>query len=221
MTRFFDMLFSTIAIIIFFPFLLPIMIFLKLTGENDVFYQQIRVGRYGKDFGIFKFATMLRDSPNLAGGLYTQKNDPRILPIGHFLRKTKINELPQLINVFLGSMSMVGYRPTVRKHFSAYPETAQKMLFNSRPGLTGLGSIVFRHEEELLLQFEDKEHFHQYSITPYKAALECWYIEHRNIYTYFKLIFLTLFIIFWQDNNIWKKAFKDLPPIPSDLTPYI
>lgn len=221
MTRFFDLFFSTFAIVILFPFLFPIIIILKCTGENDIFYCQNRIGREGKEFGLWKFATMLRNSPNLAGGLYTEKNDPRLLPLGSFLRKTKINELPQLLNIFFGQMSIVGYRPTVPAHFAAYPEKAKAILHNSRPGLTGLGSVVFRHEEEILHNFEDKEHFHRTIITPYKAALECWYIEHRSMTNYFKLIFLTVLVVLKNDNNTWEKTFKDLPPIPIELIPYI
>ena len=97
MTRFFDVLFSGIAIIILFPFMIPIMIGLKLTGEHDIFYGQPRIGRHGKEFKVLKFATMLRNSPNMQGGFFTAENDPRILPMGKFLRKTKINELPQLL----------------------------------------------------------------------------------------------------------------------------
>ena len=221
MTRFFDILFSGIAIVIFFPFMLPIIIALKLTGEHDIFYKQIRVGKGGKDFGLLKFATMLRDSPNLPGGLYTSKNDPRMLPMGKFLRKTKINELPQLINIFIGQMSIIGYRPTVRQHYEAYPEQFRSKLVNSRPGLSGIGSIVFRNEEEILQQFTDKKSFHQNVINPYKAELEAWYTEHQNIYTYFKLIFMTVDAVLRPDSKKWRTAFKDLPPVPSELEQYI
>lgn len=221
MTRFFDILFSGIAIVIFFPFMLPIIIALKLTGEHDIFYKQIRVGKGGKDFGLLKFATMLRDSPNLPGGLYTSKNDPRMLPMGKFLRKTKINELPQLINIFIGQMSIIGYRPTVRQHYEAYPEQFRSKLVNSRPGLSGIGSIVFRNEEELLQQFTDKKSFHQNVINPYKAELEAWYTEHQNLYTYFKLIFMTVDAVLHPDSKKWRTAFKDLPPVPSELEQYI
>lgn len=91
MTRFFDILFSLLAVIVLTPFMIPIMIGLKLTGEHDIFYRQERIGKGGKPFNLLKFATMLRNSPNMAGGFYTAENDPRILPIGRFLRKTKIN----------------------------------------------------------------------------------------------------------------------------------
>lgn len=173
MTRLFDILFSFIAIVIVLPFMIPIMIALKLSGEHYIFYRQRRVGRHGKDFDLYKFATMLLDSPNLPGGLYTEKNDPRMLPMGKFLRKTKINELPQLINIFLGQMSVVGFRPTVRQHFEGYPTYAKEKLYSAVPGLTGIGSVVFRNEEEILQNFTDKKAFHQNVIAPYKAALEC------------------------------------------------
>lgn len=221
MTRFFDILFSGIAILILLPFMIPIMIALKLTGEHDIFYGQVRVGKHAKDFKLLKFATMLRDSPNMPGGLYTQKNDPRMLPMGKFLRKTKINELPQLINIFIGQMSVIGYRPTVRKHYEAYPEECRKILYNARPGLSGLGSIVFRNEEEILQQFEDKLSFHQNVINPYKAQLEVYYVEHKSLWMYFKLIFMTVGAVLNPNSRKWRTAFKDLPPVPSELEQYI
>lgn len=221
MTRLIDIILSGIAIIILSPLLIPIIILLKMTGEHDIFYRQTRIGRYGNDFGLLKFATMLRNSPNMAGGLYTSKNDPRMLPLGHFLRKTKINELPQLINIFCGQMSVVGYRPTVREHYEGYPEEAKNKLYNARPGLTGIGSIVFRNEEDILQQFQDKKAFHKNIITPYKASLECWYIDHKNIIVYFKLIIMTAIAVVNTSSSFWKKAFKDLPPIPESLQKYI
>jgi lipopolysaccharide/colanic/teichoic acid biosynthesis glycosyltransferase len=221
MTRFFDIFFSGLAIIILFPFMVPIMIGLKLTGEHYIFYGQTRVGRCGRDFTLLKFATMLKDSPNLPGGLYTSTNDPRMLPMGKFLRKTKINELPQLLNIFLGQMSIVGYRPTVREHYNAYPDGAKQKIYYSRPGLTGIGSIVFRNEEEILQRFEDKKYFHQKIITPYKAILESWYVDHKNSLNYFKIIFATVLVVIKSKTTIWKKLFKDLPPIPIELQPFI
>jgi lipopolysaccharide/colanic/teichoic acid biosynthesis glycosyltransferase len=221
MIRIFDIIFSGIAIIVLFPLMIPIMIGLKLTGEHYIFYGQTRVGRYGKDFKLLKFATMLKDSPNLPGGLYTSTNDPRILPIGKFLRKTKINELPQLLNIFIGQMSIVGYRPTVREHYDAFSDDVKKNLYNLKPGLTGIGSIVFRSEEEILQRFEDKKYFHKEIINPYKGILECWYADHNSIINYFKVIFVTAFVVLNNNSSIWKKAFKNLPPIPLELQPYI
>jgi len=219
--RFFDIFFSGLAIIVLFPLLIPVMIVLKLTGEHYIFYRQERVGRYGKSFKLLKFATMLKDSPNLPGGLYTSKNDPRLLPMGALLRKTKINELPQLFNIFMGQMNVVGYRPTVREHYEAYPVEAKQKMYDSKPGLMGIGSIVFRNEEEILQRFEDKKNFHQNVINPYKALLEKWYLEHKNIVNYFKIIVITVVVILKPNANIWKNCFKDLPSVPPELEKYI
>ena len=216
MTRILDIIFSAIAIAILLPILLPIMILLKLTGEHYIFYMQPRVGRHGKQFPLLKFATMLKDSPNLPGGLYTSENDPRMLPMGKFLRKTKINELPQLLNILAGDMSIIGYRPTVKEHFSHYPKEARQKLSKSRPGLSGIGSIVFRNEEEILQQVEDKDAFHRDVITPYKAELECWYVKHRNIFMYFKMIELTVDAVLHPESREWKKL-KDIPQVPKEL----
>ncbi len=221
MSRLIDIIISSIAILLLIPFMIPIMIALKVSGEHHIFYRQQRVGRYGKEFGILKFATMLLDSPNLRGGLYTDKNDSRILPMGKFLRKTKINELPQLINILIGQMSVVGYRPTVREHFEGYPEAAKNKLYNAKPGLTGIGSVVFRNEEEILQNLEDKKSFHQNIIAPYKAQLECWYVDHAGINNYVKLIILTAEVIYKPSSSAWQRWFKDLPPVPSELEPYI
>jgi lipopolysaccharide/colanic/teichoic acid biosynthesis glycosyltransferase len=221
MIRLFDILFSGIAIIILLPFMIPIMILLKLTGEHDIFYGQNRVGKHGKDFRLLKFATMLRNSPNMAGGLYTQKDDPRILPMGKFLRKTKINELPQLINIFIGQMSVIGYRPLVREQFDFYSEENKKVLHNAKPGLSGLGSIAFRNEEEILIDVDDKESFDKNIIAPYKAALEEYYIEHRSLGLYFKLIFMTIEAVVSPNNKSWKYKLKGLPQVPKELENYI
>ncbi|AEF84775.1 undecaprenyl- phosphate galactosephosphotransferase [Treponema primitia ZAS-2] len=221
MIRFFDIIFSGIAIIILIPFMIPIIIGLKLTGEHYVFYEQKRIGRYGREFELLKFATMLKESPNLPGGLFTSINDPRMLPMGKFLRKTKINELPQLINIFIGQMSIVGYRPTVREHFNAYPDCVKQKLYHSKPGLTGIGSIVFRNEEEILQQFEDKNKYHQNVIIPYKAMLESWYIDNRSLFVYFKIIVVTINVLLNHKTGIWKKYFCDIPPVPHELKSYI
>lgn len=222
MTRFFDIIFSFIALTILFPFMLPIIIGLKLTGEHDVFYGQLRVGKGGKNFKVLKFATMLRNSPNLIGGLYTSTNDPRILPMGKFLRKTKINELPQLLNIFVGQMSVIGYRPTVRQHYEGYSEAFKQKAMNTVPGLSGIGSIAFRDEEEILQKCgQDKNYFHQKIIVPYKSQLEYWYMDHKTLGNYFKLIFLTVDAVLNSNSKKWRTAFKDLPPVPAELNQYI
>lgn len=185
MIRFFDIVLSVIAIIIIFPFIIPVIIALKLTGEHDIFYKQTRIGENGKSFLVLKFATMLRDSPNLPGGLITTPDDPRLLPLGKFLRKTKINELPQLINIFIGQMSFVGYRPFAEDHYTLYSSDVKQVINIIRPGLTGIGSIVFRNEEEILHSVSNRDYFHDEIITPFKGDLECWYVKHKSVKNYF------------------------------------
>lgn len=221
MTRFFDILFSSLAIIVLFPFMIPIVIGLKLTGEHDIFYLQERIGKGGKPFKVFKFATMMRNSANMKGGLVTLKDDPRILPMGKFLRKTKINELPQLINIFIGNMSVIGYRPFVKKHYDLYSDEVKSQIAKIVPGLSGIGSVVFRDEEDILHTVEDPNNFHDTIITPYKGQLECWYVNHRSVANYFKLIFATVLVVINPKSKTWQKWFKDLPPVPDNLKEYI
>lgn len=221
MTRFFDILLSGIAIIILLPFMIPIMIGLKLTGEHDIFYKQERIGKGGKPFSVLKFATMLRNSPNMAGGVLTQKNDPRILPMGKFLRKTKINELPQLVNIFIGQMSVIGPRPQAKRHYDLYSAEVKSAIDTVAPGLSGLGSVAFRDEEDMLNAVTDRDHFHDTIIAPYKGALEVWFVQHRSVAVYFKLIWLTVLAVLKPSSKAWRKAFKNLPPVPAELEQYI
>lgn len=226
MTRFFDILFSGLAIIMLSPLLIPIIIGLKLTGEHDIFYCQTRIGKGGKPFGVMKFATMLRNSPNMAGGVLTQKNDPRILPMGKFLRKTKINELPQLLNIFGGSMSIVGPRPQAKMHYDLYSDEVKAEIDRLRPGLTGIGSLIFRDEEDMLTRIGERSNgmtrdaFHDTIIAPYKGALEVWYAKNHSLYNYFKLIFLTAWSVVKPDfKGVY--AFKGLPEVPLELKEFI
>lgn len=221
MTRIFDIFFSALAMLVLLPFMIPVMIALKLTGEHDIFYCQERIGKGGKPFKVIKFATMLRDSPNLPGGLITADNDPRLLPMGNFLRRTKINELPQLANIFIGQMSVIGYRPFAKKHYDLYSDEVKRNIQQIAPGLSGIGSVVFRNEEEILHSVSDREHFHDNIITPYKGQLECWYVQNRNVVNYFKLIICTVLIVLKPDSMLWTKWFKDLPPVPENLKEYI
>jgi lipopolysaccharide/colanic/teichoic acid biosynthesis glycosyltransferase len=137
--------------------------------------------------------------------------------MGKILRKTKINELPQLINILGGDMSIVGFRPTVKAHYDAYPEAERKKFYNIRPGLTGLGSVAFRNEEEILHHVEDKKRFHRDVINPYKAVLEGWYADHKSLGNYFKLIFVTAYEVIKPESNIWKEVFYGLPEVPEVL----
>ena len=218
--RAFDILASGIAILVLSPLLVPVMIALKCTGEHDIFYGQKRIGRNNTYFKIWKFATMLRDSPNMSGGLHTTDRDPRILPMGGFLRKTKINELPQLFNIFLGDMSIVGPRPLVDKTFGPYPPDVKAKVYSVRPGLTGIGSVVFRGEEQLLSAVgrrgESVDDFYANAIAPYKGALELWYLEHAGVLTDLKLIFLTAWVVVNPKSDLVGKVFRDLPEMPQN-----
>ena len=216
-----DVVLSGIAILILSPLLVPIMIALKCTGEHDIFYGQKRIGCGNGYFKIWKFATMLRNSPNMAGGLHTTDKDPRILPMGGFLRKTKINELPQLFNIFLGDMSIVGPRPLVDKTFNPYPDSVKARIYSVRPGLTGIGSVVFRGEEQLLSgvakRGESMDEFYANVIAPYKGALEMWYLDHFGLWTDCWLIFLTAWVVVFPKSGIVRKVFRDLPEAPREM----
>ena len=144
MERFLDILFSGLALLALSPLLVPIVIILKFSGEGEVFFFQERIGKDGKLFKLYKFATMLKDSPNLGTGTVTMRDDPRVLPVGKFLRKTKINELPQLLNIFLGDMSVIGPRPLTAQTFGSYSDNTKAVISQVRPGLSGVGSIIFR-----------------------------------------------------------------------------
>ena len=213
--RLFDLISSLFAVILILPLAIPVIIVLKLTSEGEVFYFQERIGFLNKKFKIFKFATMLKNSSNLKGGYITVKNDSRVTFLGGFLRKSKINELPQLVNIILGDMSVVGPRPVMKVSFESYPSKVQKLIYNSKPGLTGIGSIVFRDEEDLITREKNKGgdvwSFYKKQIYPFKGELEIWYQKNRSFMLDLKLIFLTIWVIFFPKSKIVNKVFKKLP----------
>jgi lipopolysaccharide/colanic/teichoic acid biosynthesis glycosyltransferase len=212
--RILDVVLSGLALLVLAPLLIPVGIGLLLTGEHYVFYLQQRIGQNNKKFGIWKFATMLKNSPNLTGGLHTTRRDPRLMPLGHFLRQTKINELPQLINILLGDMSIVGPRPLVDKTFDPYPEHVKRVIYNVRPGLTGIGSIVFRDEERLLSESGmPTAEFYATHIAPVKGELELWYQRHQSLRTDCLIIFLTVWVVVFPKSRLLHRVFRDLPKI--------
>jgi lipopolysaccharide/colanic/teichoic acid biosynthesis glycosyltransferase len=217
MERFFDIFFSTIALLILSPIFIIIIIFLKFTGEGEIFFLQERVGKGSKVFKLIKFATMLKNSPNIGTGTITMQGDPRILPFGKFLRKTKINELPQLINILVGDMSVIGPRPLTLQTFSAYSFKTQNIIKQVRPGLSGVGSIIFREEEEIMHGSSASLDFYNNVIAPYKGSLEEWFVSNRGIYIYFLAIFITVFkVIFPRSQIVWE-LFKNIPKPPKKL----
>ncbi len=198
--RFFDFFSSLIVLIILSPLLLPIVLVLKFSAEGEVFYLQERVGYKKKKFSIMKFATMLKNSENIGSGTITLRNDFRVTKPGKFLRKTKINELPQLINILLGDISVVGPRPLLKKSFESYPKHVQNKIYLSKPGLTGIGSIVFRDEEDILssLNNANPHEFYEKFIAPYKGELELWYLKNKSFVIDLKLIIVTAWVIFFS-----------------------
>lgn len=211
-----DILIACIALVLLSPLLIPVILILLITGEHEVFYLQKRIGYLNKPFFIWKFATMVKNSPNIGTGEITLRNDPRVTPMGKWLRMTKINELPQIINVLKGEMSIVGPRPLMEVSFNLYSDEVRKVIYQSKPGITGIGSLIFRDEEKILSEAPDPRKAYE-SIYPYKAALEIWYRQHASFYTDTMIIFLTGWSVLFPSNKLVQKVFTDLPQRPSGL----
>lgn len=211
-----DFILAILALTILLPLFIPVIIILLLTGEHEVFYLQNRIGYKNSTFKIWKFATMVKNSSKMGTGSLTVRNDPRVLPFGRFLRKTKINELPQLINVLIGNMSFVGARPQMKVDFEKFLPVVQQHIYDTAPGITGIGSIIFRDEEKWISEAEgDKHEFYKNHIAPYKGAVEMWYQKHISLYTDLMLIFITAWVIVAPESEIVYKVFKSLPPKPA------
>jgi lipopolysaccharide/colanic/teichoic acid biosynthesis glycosyltransferase len=210
--RFFDIVFSLLALIILLPLFIPIVILLLLTGEHEVFFRQDRVGHHNKIFRIWKFATMLKNSPNMGSGDVTTRKDPRVTGMGQFLRISKLNELPQLLNILTGDMSFVGPRPLMKAGFDRYSDEMKAKVYLAQPGLTGIGSIVFRDEELIITNSKLPPHeCYRQVILPYKGAVEVWYQQHISFYTDFMILFLTAWYIVFSNSNLVYKVFPGLP----------
>ena len=209
MQRIFDIIFALLALIILSPLLVPITFLLVMTGEGEVFYLQERIGKHRKIFKIYKFATMFKNSASVGTGTVTIKNDPRILPLGKFLRKSKINELPQLLNILFGDMSVIGPRP--------YTDQIKNTIVKVRPGLSGIGSIIFRGEEDILVGANGSLAFYRITIAPYKGALEVWFVENCTILNYFKAIIITIVVVIFPKSRIAWSMFDGLPVPPDEL----
>lgn len=194
MKRLFDIIVSFFGLLFFAPIILIVFILVKLTSKGPVFYRQIRVGKNNKDFKIVKFRTMRVDSDK-QGLLTVSDTDSRITKAGYYLRKYKLDELPQLINVFIGSMSLVGPRPEVRKYVDLY-SPKQMMVFNVKPGITDLASIEFRNENEILSTKDDPDQYYIDVIMPHKLNINLNYIKKRSLFSDIGVIFKTFKVIF-------------------------
>ena len=215
--RLFDIVASLSALIVLSPILCVVMIILNLTGEHKIFYFQQRVGFNQKVFNLVKFATMLENSPNMTGGHITSKNDPRVLPFGRLLRVTKLNEIPQLLNVLIGDMSLIGPRPLTPDMFNLYTTSQKQTISKCRPGLSGVGSIVFRAEEDYIQRDPNPQQFYADVIAPYKGSLEVWYYNNKGFRLYFLLIILTLIHVFYPKSQAVWSTLTSLPKLPEEL----
>ena len=188
--RLFDLLFSLVSLIILFPIFLLIALWIGIDSKGPVFFRHLRIGLEGKIFKLHKFRTMYINSESQ--GNLTIGNDKRVTRSGKFLRKYKIDELPQLIDVFLGKMSLVGPRPEVKEFIDEYPDAIKKKVLSVRPGITDMASIEMIDENEILEKHEDAKQAYIDIILPIKLELYIEYIDQRSIWLDIKIIFLTL-----------------------------
>jgi lipopolysaccharide/colanic/teichoic acid biosynthesis glycosyltransferase len=211
--RLLDLGLASATFLVLLPLFVPIVVILRLTGEGEVFYLQERIGYKNSKFNIWKFATMLKNSLELGTGSITLENDFRVTKVGKFLRKTKINELPQLYNIIKGDITIVGPRPVLDQDWKLYPDSIINKIYDVKPGLTGIGSIIFRDEESLMSSVKDEDYheFYKRVIAPYKGKLEIWYQKNQSMLVDLKLIVLTALVIVLPSNRLHEKWFKDLP----------
>ena len=190
MIRFFDFILSLVGLVVLAPIFIVLAIWIKIDSKGPVFYKQVRVGKNSIDFELFKFRSMVVGADK-KGLITVGGRDPRITRSGYFIRKYKLDELPQLINVLVGDMSLVGPRPEVRKYVDLYTDEQQKVL-SVKPGITDYASIEYMDENEILGKSSDPEKTYIEEIMPEKIKYNMKYILNKNISEYFKIIFLTL-----------------------------
>ena len=190
MIRFFDFILSLVGLVVLAPIFIVLAIWIKIDSKGPVFYKQVRVGQNGIDFGLFKFRSMVVDADK-KGLITVGGRDPRITRSGYFIRKYKLDELPQLINVLVGDMSLVGPRPEVRKYVELYDDDQNKVL-SVKPGITDYASIEYMDENEILGKSTDPEKTYIEEIMPEKIKHNMKYIKNRSLIEYFKIIFLTV-----------------------------
>lgn len=189
MKRLFDIVASGIGLIVLSPLFFVLAIWIKFDSHGPVFYRQTRVGKDNHDFRLFKFRSMRPDSDKL-GLITVGGHDPRVTRSGYYIRKYKLDELPQLINVFIGDMSLVGPRPEVRKYVDMYT-TEQRRVLKVRPGITSLASIRYRNENDILAAADDPDRCYIEQVMPDKLAIDLEYVDNANLWNDIKLIFKT------------------------------
>jgi lipopolysaccharide/colanic/teichoic acid biosynthesis glycosyltransferase len=191
MKRMFDLIFSSLGLLLFFPLFLVISVAIRLDSPGPVFFRQVRVGRYGRPFRIFKFRTMYAGSET-GGRKITVGDDPRVTRAGRFLRRLKLDELPQLFNVVKGEMSLVGPRPEVPRYVEFYPEEIRRQVLSVRPGITDIASIKYRDESTLLAGAADPEGMYVNVVLPEKLKHYVRYVSERTLWLDFRIVLLTL-----------------------------
>jgi lipopolysaccharide/colanic/teichoic acid biosynthesis glycosyltransferase len=216
--RSFDLLFSLVALVALSPLLALVVIALRCSGEGEVFYRQSRIGKGGREFRLLKFATMIKNSPAMGSGELTLPNDPRVLPLGRILRKTKLNELPQLLNIVVGDLSVIGPRPQTRRYYDCYAAADRVWIDTVRPGLSGVGSILFRDEETLLANVADPVTFDDQVITPYKGQVEHWFAVNQSVRLYFELIVITVLVVLWPASGLRQRLLHRVPAPSAELS---
>ena len=192
MLRVSDIFLSCLAVLFFLPVFILISILLRLTGEGEVIFRQNRIGKNEKYFSLIKFVTMKKDSPSIGTKEITLPDDERVLPVGRYLRKSKLNEIPQLINVIKGDISLIGYRPQTARYWNCFTALQKEILAQHRPGLSGVSSILLRDEEAFLSHFSDPIDADEKLLMPFKGRVETWYVENKSVSLYFSLIFMTM-----------------------------
>ena len=201
MIKLLDKLIALSVLVILSPIFILIMLVNLATGEHNVFYYQKRVGENKKPFLIIKFATMLKASESMGAKGFTEKNDFRLLPLGKFLRASKLNEMPQLFNVLRGEMSLVGTRPMVPSTFDVAKKDAAYNFWELKPGITGFASIFFRNEEVFLASTEDKETYFFTKVLPMKLELDYQWYQNPTMLNYLKVLMLTVWVLFFPPQN--------------------
>ncbi len=219
-----DLVLSGLGLLILAPISWPIIVLLRFTGEGKIFYLQERMGKEMRPFHLIKFVTMRNDSPDYSD--VTIQDDPRVLPLGRYLRALKINELPQIVNILKGDMSFVGPRPLTPKTFALYRPDMQAIIAQMRPGLTGLGSLVFRNEEAVLASLgaagRDRITCYEQNILPLKGSLEEWYFANADFWLDQTIIFCTAIAVVFRKSKCFLR-FSEVEELirRSDLSPYL
>jgi len=210
--RIIDILISFTVLFTLSPLLLILVILLKISGDHEVIYSQIRIGYRNEKFKLYKFVTIRRSKLKIPKMEFSIDNYSRITPIGKILRFTKLNELAQLINVLIGDMSIVGPRPLIPASFEMYSDEIKSVINSTKPGLTGVGSIIFRNEEKLILGVgANLKEYYKEEILPYKGALEIWYDAHKSMKIDTLIVVLTALAILFPRQELHHKILKNLP----------